>query len=468
MKVTWRYWLALWIGKGISAILRLLGRKGTTLPGKVALKIEPQLIGLLASDYHEGIVMVTGTNGKTTTANLLAEILKKAGQGFAFNQAGANMAMGIAAAFLQDRSWTGKAKNSLALLEVDEGTVPKVSEQLKPRLVIITNFFADQLDRYGSLETIINLVKDSLPPDAHFILNADDPLVAQLGLGKLHTLYYGVERTSESKTESNEAREICYCPKCGEELSYTLFHYGQLGHYGCLECGYERPQPQVLATDISANLDGITFMVDGKEYNIALQGYYNLYNALAAFTAAKRLGFKEREIAEGLQRFVPQAGRMEQFNLPQGRLTLTLVKNATGLNQVIQTILALKEQPIRLLIGINDLGADGRDISWLKDVNFELLSEEDSWIEEIVCTGLRAEDLATRLQGVGLESKLYIEKDPQKALARILDQMRENEGVFILPNYTLLFKMRKLLEAKQEEGKSLQDEPIFIREKGNG
>ncbi|NMA68673.1 MAG: DUF1727 domain-containing protein, partial [Desulfitobacterium sp.] len=335
-------------------------------------------------------------------------------------------------------------------------------------LVVITNFFPDQLDRYGSLETIINLVQDSLPPDAHFILNADDPLVAQFGLGKLHTLYYGVEKTPESKVESNESREICYCPDCGDELSYSLFHYGQLGLYGCLKCEYERPQPQVLATEVSSNLEGITFMIDRKEYYIPLQGYYNLYNALAALTAAKRLGYKDREIAEGLKKFVPQAGRMEGFILPEGRVTLTLVKNPTGFNQVIQTILALKEQKIRLLIGINDLGADGRDISWLQDVNFELLGEEVAWIEEIVCSGLRAEDLASRLGDAGLESKLYIEKEPQKALARIIENMGENETVFILPNYTLLFEIRELLEARKVEDKGSQEESVFIREKSKG
>lgn len=450
MKQTWRYWLALWAGKGISAILKLAGRKGTTLPGKVALRFDPNLIRWLSAEYTEGIIMVTGTNGKTTTANLLAKVLRAAGRIFAFNQAGANLVTGITGALLENTDWRGRTRVKLALLEVDEATVPKFCQQVNPQIAIITNFFRDQLDRYGELDTTVRLVRDAIPSETDLILNADDPLVAQFGSGRIHTLYYGVERTPESKSESSETREARFCPLCGGVLNYSLYHYGQLGIYSCQECGYKRPEPPVLAQEVCAEEAGLRFRVGVTSYTMGLQGYYNLYNALAAIAAAKRLGIKDRDIERGLREFVPQAGRMELFSLAQGKVTLTLVKNPTGFNQVIQTIFTLKERPVRILIGINDLAADGRDISWLWDVDFELLGQETQRIQRIICTGIRAEDMAVRLKYAGVPvDKLQIEHDLEKALEQVQRNRASREAVFILPTYTLLFPMREILEQKQ-------------------
>lgn len=457
MKRTWRFWLAVWAGKGISGILKLFGKKGTTLPGKIALRLDPDLIRELSVEYTDGIIMVTGTNGKTTTANLLANILRAAGKVFAFNQAGANLVTGITGALLENTRWVGQTKVKLALLEVDEATVPKFCQQAIPQIAIVTNFFRDQLDRYGELDTTVKLVRDAISSKTDLILNADDPLVAQFGSGRIHSLYYGVERTPESKGESTETREARFCPSCGGLLEYSLYHYGQLGVYSCLECEYKRPEPPVLAQDVCSEEDGLRFRVGVTSYSIGLQGYYNLYNALAAIAAAKRLGVKDRDIERGLREFVPQAGRMEQFFLPQGNATLTLVKNPTGFNQVIQTIFTIKERPIRILIGINDLAADGRDISWLWDVDFELFAQEAQRIQKIICTGLRAEDMAVRLKYAGVPvDKLRIEHDLGKALEQIQDNREVREAVFILPTYTLLFPMREILEQKQVKRASLE------------
>lgn len=456
MKRTWRFWLALWAGKGISGILKLAGKKGTTLPGKVALRFDPYLIRKLSAEYTEGIIMVTGTNGKTTTANLLANVLRAAGRVFAFNQAGANLVTGITGALLENTRWGGQTKVKLALLEVDEATVPKFCQQVNPQVAIITNFFRDQLDRYGELDTTVKLVRDAIPSETDLILNADDPLVAQFGGGRIHTLYYGVERTPESKIESSETREARFCPLCGGLLKYSLYHYGQLGVYSCQECEYKRPEPPVLAQEVCAEEAGLRFRVGVTSYTMGLQGYYNLYNALAAIAAAKRLGIKDRDIERGLREFVPQAGRMEQFSLPQGNVTLTLVKNPTGFNQVIQTIFTLKERPVRILIGINDLAADGRDISWLWDVDFELLGQEAHRIQRIICTGIRAEDMAVRLKYAGVPvDKLQIEHELETALEQVQMNRASREAVFILPTYTLLFPIREILEQKQAKSTAL-------------
>ncbi|WP_088185890.1 MurT ligase domain-containing protein [Desulfosporosinus sp. FKA] len=451
MKRTWRFWVALWVGKLITIGLQISGKKGTTLPGKIAQKIAPEIMKHLSASYTEGIVIVTGTNGKTTTANLLASILREAGKSFAFNQAGANLVTGITGALLQNTQWNGSSSTKLALLEVDEATVPKFCGQVTPSLAIVTNFFRDQLDRYGELDTTVHLVKESLSPETLLILNADDPLVAQFGLGSVRTCFYGVESTPDSCLESHETREAKFCPACGIELKYSLFHYGQLGVYHCQGCGFHRPEPHVLAQNVVAEDDLLNFQVGAAAFSTSLQGYYNLYNALAALTAARQLGIEDGLIAKGLREFIPQAGRMERFRLTGGEVTLTLVKNPTGFNQVIQTILSA-DKSLRIMIGINDLAADGRDISWLWDVDFERLGMREERIQHIICSGLRAEDMALRLKYAGIpEDKLVIEHSLPAAVNLLQQGRRGDEAAFLLPTYTLLFTLRELLAEQQQK-----------------
>ncbi|MFZ3131258.1 MAG: MurT ligase domain-containing protein [Desulfosporosinus sp.] len=450
MKRTWRFWVALWAGKIITKGLLVTGKKGTTLPGKIANWIDPEIMRRLSAAYTDGIIMITGTNGKTTTANLLASIIRQSGEEFAFNQAGANLLTGITGALIQNTRWNGFSRTSFALLEVDEATAPKFCEQVSPTLAIVTNFFRDQLDRYGELDTTVRMVRESLPKETVLVLNADDPLVAQFGTDHAQVIYYGVERTPDSQNESQETREARFCPVCGAALDYTLFHYGQLGIFNCLGCGFRRPVPEILAQNVRSEEGLLLFQVEATSFAIALQGYYNLYNALAALTAARQLGLNDGLIARGLRDFIPQAGRMERFYLPEGEITLTLVKNPTGFDQIIQTMLGVNK-PLRILIGINDLAADGRDISWLWDVNFERLGTHNASINQVICTGLRAEDIALRLKYAGVSvEKLVIEHTLAEALDRLHASRAAEEGAFILPTYTLLFPLRELLESRQK------------------
>jgi len=451
MKRTWRFWLALWAGKIITKGLLVIGKKGTTLPGKVANWFDPEIMRHLSVGYSDGIIMITGTNGKTTTANLLASIIRESGEEFAFNQAGANLVTGITGALIQNTRWNGFSRARLALLEVDEATVPKFCEQMSPTLAIVTNFFRDQLDRYGELDTTVRMVRESIPKETVLVLNADDPLVAQFGTDQEKVIYYGVERTPDSVSESQETREARFCPVCGTELSYTLFHYGQLGIFNCLGCGFHRPEPEILAQHVRPEEGLLLFRVGVSSFTLSLQGYYNLYNALAAFTAARQLGINDRLIEKGLSSFIPQAGRMERFYLPEGEITLTLVKNPTGFDQVIQTMFGINK-PLRIMIGINDLAADGRDISWLWDVNFERLGTYEENINQVICTGLRAEDIALRLKYAGVSvEKLVIEHTLAEALDRLQVSRSEEDAAFILPTYTLLFPLREILEERQEK-----------------
>jgi len=450
MKHTWRFWAALWAGKIITKGLLVSGKKGTTLPGKIANMIDPEIMRHLSVAYSDGIIMITGTNGKTTTANLLASIIRQSGEEFAFNQAGANLLTGITGALIQNTRWNGISRAKLALLEVDEATVPKFCEQVSPTLAIVTNFFRDQLDRYGELDTTVRMVRESIPKETVLVLNADDPLVAQFGTDHADVIYYGVERTPDSQSESQETREARFCPTCGTELDYTLFHYGQLGIFKCLGCGFHRPEPEILAQGVRLQEGLLLFQVGETPFSLLLQGYYNLYNALAALTAARQLGINDGLIESGLRGFIPQAGRMERFRLPEGEITLTLVKNPTGFDQVIQTMLGVNK-PLRIFIGINDLAADGRDISWLWDVNFERLGMHEENISQVICTGLRAEDMALRLKyaGVSIE-KIIIEHSLSEALNRLQASRTVEEVAFICPTYTLLFPLRELLESRQQ------------------
>ncbi|NLO97971.1 MAG: DUF1727 domain-containing protein, partial [Peptococcaceae bacterium] len=382
----------------------------------------------------------------------------------AYNREGANMLPGIAGTLLRNTSWGGKAKKNYLLLEVDEATVPHLCRQLRPELAVITNFFRDQLDRYGELDTTVKLVKDALPPSTRLILNADDPLVAQIGLDRPHTFYYGVAGLPISRETNQESREGRYCSRCGRELKYATFHYGQLGIYRCEQCGFKRPQPHIEAYGVEQKPAGIFFRLESKkdndyahreeqettEYIIPLPGYYNLYNALAAFSVAECLGLDRGEIKQGLLNFVSDAGRMEQFVLPTCQLTLTLVKNPMGFNQVINTLIELG-RPLHLMIAINDLAADGRDISWLWDVDFETLVSGELELKTVICSGLRAEDMALRLKYAGLNEELIsITKDLKEAVAELeTRKILSEEAVFILPTYTALFPLRDILISKR-------------------
>lgn len=455
-----RFWLALWTGKIVGSTMKVLGKKGTTLPGVVARKIYPDIIKFLALSFKEGTVIITGTNGKTTTNNLLASILETAGLTVAFNREGANMLAGITGALMQNTTFSGKGKGDILLLEVDEATVPALCNQLTPRLAVVTNFFRDQLDRYGELDTTVNMVKSALPSDTELVLNADDPLVAQIGIGKQEVYYYGVAALPSSKEESAETREGRYCTVCGRELSYTLFHYGQLGIYVCMFCDFKRPNPDIEAMGIVQDHHGISFWVD-SEYSIPLIGSYNLYNALAAFCAADRLGIAREDIRHGLMNFVSDAGRMEQFSLLGYDVTLTLVKNPIGFNQVIQALTEVNK-PLHLLIAINDLAADGRDISWLWDVEFEILAAVQADIRQMICSGLRAEDMALRLKYAGFaEDKIVIEHILPKAVERLGGYPGiDRDSVFILPTYTVLFPLRDILVANRVFNNKVKGEGV--------
>ncbi|MDR1605124.1 MAG: MurT ligase domain-containing protein [Gracilibacteraceae bacterium] len=450
--------LALGAGRLTALVLKLSGRRGTTLPGAVARRLCPGLPSILSRAYPDGVVAVTGTNGKTTTNNILAAIMQAAGKKTALNSEGANMLNGICTALLRDADRRGRVRGDIFLAEVDEGSLPEFCRAISPRLVVVTNFFRDQLDRYGELDTTVAKVREALPPDAALLLNADDPLAAQLAAGHSRVIFYGVAALPGSSPAGGESREGRFCPRCGAPLAYTLFHYGQLGHYACSACAFRRPAPEAEATRVRSAADGFAFTLAELEYRTALGGGYNLYNALAALAAARWLGAPAAAGQTALRDFAPRDGRMEEFRIDDG-LTLILVKNPTGFNAVLEAISG-GDRPLRLLLAINDLAADGRDISWLWDVDFELLGAGAAGaggappLRQVVCSGRRGADILLRLKYAGLNREILVcEPDCARALALLRRfPAGPEERVFVLPTYTALAPLRALLRAAERQG----------------
>jgi UDP-N-acetylmuramyl tripeptide synthase len=462
-----RYKLAFFAGRLAALGCHLIHRPATSLPGVVALKIYPDLVGYLTPAYDQ-VLAVTGTNGKTTTANLLAHFLQAGGQTVAHNSEGANMLPGIATALLKDCNAWGSPRSRIALLEVDEGSVGKVFPKARPDLLVVTNYFRDQLDRYWELERTISLLKSTLDdlPGMQLVLNADDPLVAAIGTGRSDLLFYGVSRSQHGNpvaeqsvrhdpfscaaTSPEETREGRFCSLCGAELTYRYYHYGQLGDYYCSQCGFSRPVPDYSADGV-IEADHLSFKVRSGGGEIILQapmrGFYNVYNILAAVAAASTLGMPMEQLKVALLDYKPVTGRMEEFELAGKPCTLALIKNPAGVNEVLKTILT-SERDKSVAIAINDLAADGRDVSWLWDADFARL--DDPHIRQIICAGRRAADFAICLKYSGIDTrKLLLAPELPESLSLLKQQ--EGDELYVLATYTNLYQYAALLSKMGKE-----------------
>ena len=474
--------MALLTSRLVAGACHLFQYPGTSLPGVVALKVCPDAVGLMMPAY-EHVVVVTGTNGKTTTANLLAHFLRAAGHQVAHNSMGANMLPGVATALFQDRQLRGGPRSRIALLEVDEGSVGKVFAAARPELVIVTNYFRDQLDRYWELERTTALLREALAglSRVNLVLNADDPLVAVIGQGQVQVRYFGVlkERRPASQPVSSETREGRFCQRCGTALTYNYFHFGQLGDYFCSKCGFRRPELDYAAWGISeeemlqmsisihspstagpdagaagrplgarhrAPLQKIRQAAQGgerRELKLAapLRGFYNVYNILAATAAAQELGVSDKVIQFAARCYKPATGRMEDFELAGRRCTLTLIKNPVGANEVLKTLIQA-DGAKAMVIAINDLAADGRDVSWLWDADFACLT--DPSVGKIICAGLRAADIAVCLKYAGVPmERIEVAPEHPDSLRRLAAQQADK--LYVLATYTNLFDYAKLL-----------------------
>jgi UDP-N-acetylmuramyl tripeptide synthase len=439
------------LARGLARALRRSGRGGTSLPGKVLLRLQPGAIGRLARELPQGSVVVSATNGKTTTAALAAAIFEAAGTATVHNVAGANMAGGVASALLAPRRGA-----QLGLFEVDEFWLDRVAGELRPRAIVLGNLFRDQLDRYGELESIgARWQKLLATSPARLVANADDPLIADLGRNRADTLYFGIDdATAATGSPPAHASDSTRCAGCGSAYRYDAVFLAHLGDYTCPDCGRSRPERHVYARDI--RLDGLrgaafelhTPLGDASVHT-ALPGLYNVYNALAAAALATALGVGPGLIASALAGAGAVFGRGERVSIDGRELSILLVKNPAGANEVLR-LLGAQEGSHDVLGVLNDRIADGRDVSWIWDADFETLAPR---VRHVTCAGTRAAELALRLKYAGVETE-RITVTP--ALAEALDgALGRAEGeLYALPTYTAMLALRELLAARGQVASS--------------
>jgi lipid II isoglutaminyl synthase (glutamine-hydrolysing) len=424
---------------------RRIGRSGgTTAPGRLLLRLSPDALERMSRELEKGSVLVSATNGKTTTAAMIAAGLERAGREVVHNRAGSNMAWGVATALLD----AGRRPGQVGLFEVDEAWLARVARDLRPRLVLLANLFRDQLDRYGELELLADRwaeVVAAAGSSTRFVLNADDPLVADLGRGRGGVAYYGVADDSQALPGMQHAADSKHCRNCGHPYAYEAIYLGHLGRYRCPNCGRERPRPEVAATRVelegmSGSRVELTTPQGAVELRLPLPGLYNVYNAVAAAATLLELGVPLATVGEALEGFAGAFGRVETIPIEGRRVSILLIKNPAGANEVLRTLL-LEPGELDLWIALNDGIADGRDISWVWDADFEVLVGR---VRRVTCSGTRAEEMALRLKYAGIDAEIAVERD----LAASLDQAvarSSGERLFALPTYTALLELRDLL-----------------------
>jgi len=438
--------------RAVGAASRASGRGGgTTLPGRLLLRMEPRAIARLGARLDRGATLVSATNGKTTTAGMLAALLAADGRRPVHNRAGSNMTWGIATALLEQRGHEG-------LFEVDEAWLPQVAGELDPALIVLGNLFRDQLDRYGETEALADRWAETVA--AHggrtsFVLNADDPLVADLGRdadGRRRdgVVYFGIDDAAQALPELQHAFDAKHCRRCGHPYAYERAFVGHLGHYSCPHCGAARPEPDVAATRIELHGmrgSSLSLRTPGGELEIELPlpGLYNAYNALAAVAAALELGVPAERIGPALAAVKGSFGRVETIAIDSKRLSVLLVKNPAGTNEVLRTLrLEAAERQVDLWIGLNDGIADGRDVSWIWDADFELLAGA---VRRVTCAGTRAPEMALRLKYAGWpEDAIAVEPGIETSLDQAVAAAPGQ--LFALPTYTALLELHKLLSGR--------------------
>src|SRR5579864_413666 len=434
---------AVWAGKATGTLSRVTRRGGgTTLPGDVARAIDPNILTKLAQDLTHGSIVITGTNGKTTTARLIAWLIEGTGRRIVANRAGANLIFGVTAAALGRASAGAKLKADWGVFEIDEASLPKAIDEIHPTATVVLNLFRDQLDRYGELESIAKKIEQALatqPEGARAILNADDPRVAEIGLNLAQKpLWYGLDDESVAAKELPHAADARTCPRCGASLVFDAVYVGHDGVYRCPNGDFARPRPELTATDIILDgFDGLAVTIEGTRIAMPLGGLYNCYNVLAAYAVARQIGLEPDYIAGRLKTFKAAFGRQERVEFRGRHLILVLSKNPAGFNESLRTAVDLAHGK-DFVIGLNDRKADGTDVSWIWDVDFEMLKDR---ARVVIPAGIRAHDLAVRLKYAGVKAE-NPQTDPGKALDLLVKTTEQGDTAHVLCTYTAMLDLR--------------------------
>ena len=429
--------------RAIGALSRAFGRGGgTTLPGKLVWKVDPEAVDVLAARLPAGVTVISATNGKTTTTAMAAKILGRRYR-LAWNPAGANLLSGITSALVT----AGDA--DLGVFEVDEGALPEALDRMAPRAVVLGNLFRDQLDRYGELEIVAERWRaavQGLPTETTLVVNGDDSIVADLAADRDGVLRFGLDDARQGRPNLQHAADSKYCVRCGAPYVFDVAYVGHLGDYHCAACGHTRPPLDIAARDIELRgLDSARFRLCAPHgeitVHLALPGLYNVYNALAAASLALAVGATLDDVGSGLESFNAAFGRFERIATGGKSIVLLLIKNPAGANEVVRTLEA--GIPPVLVIALNDAIADGQDVSWIWDVDLEPLLER---VGLVVATGDRAAELGLRLAYGGLSrDRLEVVPSLEQALDRGLSLVDAGTELVILPTYTAMLALRAIL-----------------------
>jgi lipid II isoglutaminyl synthase (glutamine-hydrolysing) len=433
--------------RGVAALSRRIGAGGgTTIPGKLLAQLDPGAIDRLAARLPAGTAVVSATNGKTTTAAMVAEILRPRVR-LAHNAAGANLVSGIASALL------AADEAELGLFEVDEGALPELLGRLRPRAICLANLFRDQLDRYGELELVAGRWREAvggLSDAARLVFNADDPVLAAVGAARPGSVAFGLDDPRVARPALQHAADSTHCLTCGAPYEYAAAYVGHLGDYRCPNGHHARPPLEIAARDVELHgLERASFSLVTPEgtqrVDLSLPGLYNVYNAVAAAALARALGAQPGEVVAGLQRFSAAFGRFERIEVADKAVVLLLIKNPAGANEAIRTLVD-GGSPRVLVAALNDEIADGRDVSWIWDVDFEPLLPG---LERLVASGGRAAELALRFRYGGLEeAAIDVEPELERALDRGLELTPPGGELVLLPTYTAMLGLQRLLAAR--------------------
>lgn len=432
------------LARAAGRLSQLAGRGGgTTLPGKLLARMDPEAVATLASRLPAGTALLSATNGKTTTARMAAEILAPRFR-LAHNAAGANLVSGVASSLVASRD------AQLGLFEVDEAALPELAASLRPRVVCLGNLFRDQLDRYGELELVAErwrAMVDGLADGTLLVVNADDPLVAELARSRSETVTFGVDDARQGRPALQHAADSKYCVRCGTPYVYAAAYVGHLGDYRCPACGHSRPPLDVSARDVEPDgIESVLFDLvcpEGvRRVRLQVPGLYNVYNALAAAALARAIGVPLDEIASGLERASAAFGRFERIAIDDKTLLVLLIKNPAGANETLRTLMQ-GDGPALAVVALNDGIADGRDVSWIWDVDFEPFAAR---LDRIVTSGERAAELALRFSYGGLpEQAIEVIPDLGSALDRGLELTPSGGELTFLPTYTAMLGLQRVI-----------------------
>lgn len=434
--------IAIIAGKFTLFLSKHILKGGSNFPGKIALKIDSDILKKVSENYK--VILITGTNGKTTTTSMVNGVLQASGLDTITNATGANMLPGIISCFLKNYKFSN-SKTRYAVLEVDEANVKFITEHITPEIICITNLFRDQLDRYGEVYTTLNKIMEGIykVPESTLLLNGDESLLGRLDVPN-KKVYYGFNESINKNTKVDTNADAKFCKFCKSPYHYNFITYNHLGDFYCPNCGYKREELSYAVTKlIDVNADYSKVAINDHEFTITQSGLYNIYNALCAYSIAKMSGISEETIRKSFEKQASSFGRQEEININGKKVTMILVKNPAGYNQAIDLI-SLNKFPYSCCFMLNDNYADGRDVSWIWDVHYETLANTN--IKDIIISGSRMYDMAVRLKTANLNTDSFIIKEDYKSVTESIASSSE-EKVYILATYTAMINYRKYLHS---------------------